>query len=83
MEITTPTLETLFQQLGLDSDQASIDKLVSQHALPDDVKLIDAEFWTPQQARFLKEELRVDAEWAPVVDELNELLHPGHRSTST
>jgi len=83
MEITTPTLETLFQQLGLDSDQASIDKFVSQHALPDDVKLIDAEFWTPQQARFLKEELRVDAEWAPVVDELNELLHPGHRSTST
>lgn len=78
MEITTPTLETLFQQLGLDSDQASIDTFVSQHALPDDVKLIDAEFWTPQQARFLKEELRVDAEWAPVVDELNELLHRRH-----
>jgi len=76
MELTTPTLATLFEQLGLDSDQASIDTFVSKHSLPDDVKLIDAPFWTPQQARFLKEELRVDAEWAPVVDELNELLHP-------
>jgi len=78
MEITTPTLATLFEQLGLDSDQASIDAFVSKHPLPDDVKLIDAEFWTPQQAQFLKEQLRVDAEWAPVVDELNELLHPRH-----
>jgi hypothetical protein len=76
MELTTPTLVTLFEQLGLDSDQASIDTFISQHRLPDDVKLVDAEFWTPQQARFLKEELLTDAEWAPVVDELNELLHP-------
>jgi hypothetical protein len=76
MEITTPTLATLFEQLGLDSDQASIDAFVSEHRLTDDIKLIDAPFWTPQQAKFLKEELRVDAEWAPVVDELNELLHP-------
>jgi hypothetical protein len=76
MELTSPTLATLFEQLGLDSDQASIDAFVSAHPLPADVKLIEADFWTPQQARFLKEELRVDAEWAPVVDELNELLHP-------
>ncbi|MDD1966669.1 DUF2789 domain-containing protein [Pseudomonas sp. NPDC090203] len=76
MELTTPTLATLFEQLGLESDQASIDAFVSQHRLGDDVKLVDAEFWTPQQARFLKEELLTDAEWAPVVDELNELLHP-------
>lgn len=75
MEITTPTLTTLFEQLGLDADQASIDTFVHEHPLPDDVKLVDADFWTPQQARFLKEELRVDADWAPVVDELNTLLH--------
>lgn len=76
MELTTPTLATLFEQLGLDADEASIDAFISQHPLPDEVKLIDADFWTPQQARFLKEELRVDAEWAPIVDELNERLHP-------
>jgi len=75
MELTTPTLATLFEQLGLDSDDASIDAFAAAHPLPDDVKLIDADFWTPQQARFLKEELREDAEWAPIVDELNVLLH--------
>ncbi|HEX8593461.1 MAG TPA: DUF2789 domain-containing protein [Pseudomonas sp.] len=75
MELTTPTLATLFEQLGLESDQASIDAFVASHSLPEDVKLSEADFWTEQQARFLKEELREDAEWAPVVDELNVLLH--------
>lgn len=75
MELTTPTLATLFEQLGLDADDASIDAFVDAHRLPDDVKLSDADFWTSQQASFLKEELREDAEWAPVVDELNVLLH--------
>ncbi|MDB6142746.1 MAG: Protein of uncharacterized function [Pseudomonas sp.] len=75
MELTTPTLQLLFEQLGLAADQASIDVFVARHSLPQDVKLIDAEFWTPQQAKFLKEELREDADWAPVVDELNVLLH--------
>jgi len=76
MELTTPTLQTLFEQLGLDSDQASIDSFVESHGpLPEDVKLVDADFWTPQQAKFLKDELREDADWAQVVDELNVLLH--------
>jgi hypothetical protein len=75
MELTTPTLATLFEQLGLESNQASIDAFVSSHFLPENIKLSEADFWTPQQARFLKEELREDAEWALVVDELNERLH--------
>ena len=75
MELPNPDLPGLFAQLGLDNDENSIDAFVAQHRLPDEVKLIDAEFWTPQQAAFLKEELRADADWAPVVDELNVLLH--------
>lgn len=75
MELPTHTLPNLFAQLGLDSDQASIEAFIAAHRLPDEIKLIDAEFWTPQQARFLKEELREDADWAPVVDELNVRLH--------
>ncbi|AHF66911.1 MULTISPECIES: DUF2789 domain-containing protein [Pseudomonas] len=75
MELPTHSLPNLFAQLGLDSDEDSIQNFIANHSLPDDVKLIDAEFWTPQQARFLKEELREDADWAPVVDELNVLLH--------
>lgn len=75
MELQARSLADLFAQLGLDSDEASIEAFVDSHSLPDDVKLIDAEFWTPQQSRFLKEELREDADWAPIVDELNVLLH--------
>ncbi|WP_122523474.1 DUF2789 domain-containing protein [Pseudomonas viridiflava] len=75
MELPNPDLPGLFAQLGLDNDENSIDAFVARHRLPDEVKLIDAEFWTPQQAAFLKEELRADAEWARVVDELNVLLH--------
>lgn len=75
MELITPTLATLFEQLGLESDQASIDAFIDKHApLPDEIKVSEAEFWTPQQARFLKEELNLDDDWAPIVDELNALL---------
>lgn len=75
MDTTTPTLQTLFDQLGLDSTQAAIERFTAEHRLPNDVKLIDAPFWNDSQARFLKDQLHVDAEWAPVVDELNALLH--------
>lgn len=75
MELSPHTLPNLFAQLGLESDDASIDAFIAGHRLPADVKLIDAPFWTPQQSNFLKEELREDADWAPVVDELNERLH--------
>ena len=75
MDAPIPTLETLFEQLGLDSTPDAIDAFISAHPLPEDVKLINASFWTPQQAQFLKEELREDAEWAIAVDELNQRLH--------
>jgi hypothetical protein len=76
MELTTPTLATLFEQLGLDSDQASIDEFIEAHGpLDDDVKVSEADFWTPAQARLLKDGLLLDDDWAPIVDELNVLLH--------
>lgn len=75
MDAPIPTLETLFAQLGLDSTPAGINAFIAAHPLPADVKLIDAPFWSKQQAQFLKEELREDAEWAIAVDELNQRLH--------
>jgi hypothetical protein len=76
MELTTPTLATLFDQLGLDSDQASIDEFVKAHGpLDRDTKVSEADFWTPAQAKLLKEGLLLDDDWAPIVDELNVLLH--------
>lgn len=76
MDTTTPTLQTLFDQLGLNSDQDSIDAFVEQHGpLADDVKVSEADFWTDTQQKFLKDQMQLDAEWAPAVDELNALLH--------
>jgi len=75
MELPNKDLVTLFDQLGLDSDPASMDAFFASHALDHDTKLSDASFWTPSQAAFLREEIREDAEWAPVVDELNARLH--------
>lgn len=75
MDAPIPTLETLFEQLGLDSSPEAIDAFIGANTLDEHVKLIDAPFWTPQQAAFLKEELREDAEWAIPVDELNQRLH--------
>ncbi|MGY2271619.1 DUF2789 domain-containing protein [Pseudomonas reactans] len=75
MDAPIPTLETLFEQLGLDSTPDAIDAFIVAHPLSEDVKLIDAPFWSEQQAAFLKEELREDAEWAIPVDELNQRLH--------
>ncbi|PRA33075.1 DUF2789 domain-containing protein [Pseudomonas poae] len=75
MDAPIPTLETLFEQLGLESTPDAIDAFIVAHPLPADVKLIDAPFWSAQQASFLKEELREDAEWAIAVDELNQRLH--------
>ena len=78
MESPTHDLKGLFDQLGLDSSQKAIDDFIAGHSLPDDKKLIDAEFWSPQQAGFLKEQLRDDADWARVVDDLNLRMHQTH-----
>ncbi len=78
MDAPIPTLETLFEQLGLDSTPEAIDAFIAAHPLAEDVKLVDAPFWSTQQAQFLQEQLREDAEWAIAVDELNQRLHQPH-----
>ncbi len=78
MEMSMHNLSTLFDQLGLKSDPTSIDEFIAGHMLPDGIKVSEAPFWTPSQAALLQEEMLEDADWAPVVDELNERLHPRH-----
>lgn len=76
MEFPAKDLTMLFEQLGLDADEASIDAFIASHyPLADDVKISEAPFWNASQAAFLKEEILEDAEWAPIVDELNVRLH--------
>lgn len=75
MEEQTHPLHALFKQLGLPHDKRSIESFIVRHApLPEEVRLSEAPFWTPQQALFLGEALRDDADWAPVVDQLNVML---------
>ena len=64
-------LENLFAQLGLPNDPEAIEAFMAKHCLTEDNKLHQASFWTPPQAKFLIEEWIRDADWAPIIDELN------------
>jgi hypothetical protein len=76
METPVHTMENLFAQLGLRSDPDAIASFVAAHSpLAPDVPLADAPFWTPAQARFLREEIVEDADWAEIIDQLNASLH--------
>lgn len=74
MDTSPHSLCTLFSQLGLASDTASIKKFICAHRLASDVVIFAARFWTPSQAAFLSEELQSDSEWAEMIDELAVLL---------
>lgn len=75
MEDPVHPLRELFEQLGLPGDRAAIEAFIACHApLADDIKLCEASFWAPQQALFLCEAVRDDADWAPVVDRLDAQL---------
>jgi hypothetical protein len=72
MTVQSPTLEDLFEQLGLKSDSASIDLFVKQHSpLAEDCQLADAPFWDPAQATLLREKILEDGVWSQAVDKLN------------
>lgn len=72
MDTTKPTLTTLFEQLGLASDAASIEEFVTRHSpLPAEIALQDAPFWSESQSSFLEEGLEDDSDWAEIIDELD------------
>jgi hypothetical protein len=75
MENPQHTLSDLFSQLGLAATSMDIDDFVAAHSpLLEGVALAEASFWTTAQAEFLKEKILDDADWAEVVDQLNERL---------
>ena len=76
MDVSKKTLGTLFEQLGLQSDDASIDAFIQSHTLLNNKCPIWAErLWSPSQRSFLREALDEDSDWSNVVDELSNLLH--------
>ncbi len=68
-------LDNLFAQLGLPNTEAAIDEFVESHRLADNMPLFEAPFWTEGQRQFIRQSLRLDSEWAEVVDELSMMLH--------
>ena len=68
------SLPELFKQLGLSDDPADMEAFIQQHELADEQVLHEADFWTPQQANFLREGLMEDSNWSDAIDELNVLL---------
>lgn len=76
MEQPLRDLGSLFAQLGMASDAATIARFIETHGpLAGGVQLHEATFWTPAQAGFLREAILDDAEWAEIVDALNAELH--------
>lgn len=76
MDMHRHTIDELFAQLGLASDPAGMEDFVAAHRpLENGTALYRADFWTPAQRAFLKEEIIEDGDWASVIDELNARLH--------
>ena len=75
MDDTEPRMTNLFLQLGLEAGEQDIARFIRTHQLPADVAIAEAPFWNDGQRQFIAEQLRADAAWAMVVDQLNESLH--------
>ncbi|UZE21655.1 DUF2789 domain-containing protein [Pseudomonas sp. B21-056] len=75
MEQPSHELKTLFDQLGLPSDEKAIDDFIVAHPLDPETKLVEADFWSDQQKDLLREWLLADGEEAVLVDQLNVRLH--------
>lgn len=75
MELQEHTINSLFEQLGLDNTDAAITAFINHHKpLPSHVSLHEANFWSHSQAAFLQQAIADDADWANVVDQLDSML---------
>lgn len=75
METQVHTMSNLFDQLGLPSAPAEIQKFIASHKhLGAGIKLYEAPFWNESQAKFLRDQIKQDADWTGVVDKLDASL---------
>jgi len=75
MEAPVHQLSDLFRQLGLPDEAPAIEQFIASHRTLDGaIRLADASFWNAAQAQFLREEIAEDADWAELVDTLDNRL---------
>lgn len=70
METNLHDLSNLFAQLGLSGEKRAMDAFVRSHRLKAGTTLVDAQFWSPVQAKFLRQALADDSDWSAAADEL-------------
>ena len=75
MEQPIHNINSLFEQLGLESSTKAIEGFVAKHRpIPANIHLDKAKFWKASQADFLHESIEDDADWAEIVDQLDVML---------
>ena len=74
MDTSSHTMQALFAQLGLSSNETSIENFIHNNHLPPEIPLENAAFWSTGQAQFIHESIAEDADWAEVVDHLDAML---------
>lgn len=68
-------MTNLFLPLGLDASESAIAIFIKSHQLHAEIDLAAAPYWTEAQPRFPTEQIKADAAWNTVVDQLNKSLH--------
>jgi hypothetical protein len=69
------TMTQLFDQLGLPSDETSIQLFIHQHdGVCRECGLVQAPIWTASQRNFLQEAIAEDSEWALPAEALTAAL---------
>lgn len=74
MSPASPSMTSLFEQLGLECTPEAIQAFIAAHRfLPGgfDGPIQEAPFWTPSQAELLRQALADDSEWSGLVDRLD------------
>jgi Protein of unknown function (DUF2789) len=67
----TKTMPQLFKQLGLPSDDAAIQRFISQHdGVCRECGLVQAPIWNQSQRNFLQEAVAQDSEWSMMAEAL-------------
>lgn len=75
MNTDSLTMNTLFEQLGLESSDEAIEKFLNRYShIPQNLPLHEVSIWNRSQAAFLRQAIAEDSEWSYLVDHLDTML---------
>jgi hypothetical protein len=74
VDTSNHNMKTLFEQLGLSSNEVAIENFIYNNHMGKDIPLDHAAFWNAGQAQFIREALDQDSDWSEVVDQLDARL---------